>query len=74
MYLNKGIASEVVAKLEKIAFEELKLVRLEIRMDPRNKASEKVAIKNDFLKEGLLKKVLEFQGEYYDNLLYAKVK
>lgn len=71
---NKGIASEVVAKLEKIAFEDLKLVRLEIRMDPRNKASEKVAIKNDFLKEGLLRKALEFQGEYYDNLLYAKVR
>lgn len=40
-----------MAKLEKIAFEELGLVRLEIRMDPRNKASEKVAIKNDFLKD-----------------------
>lgn len=70
---NKGIATEVVKKLEKIAFDDLKLIRLEIRMDPQNKASEKVAIKNNFKKEGLLKKVIKFQNYYYDNLLYAKI-
>jgi ribosomal-protein-alanine N-acetyltransferase len=73
-YFNKGIATEVVKALEKIAFEDLGLVRLEIRMDPRNKASEKVAIKNNFEKEGLLKKVVNFNNDYFDNLLYAKVK
>jgi ribosomal-protein-alanine N-acetyltransferase len=73
-YFNKGIASEAVKALEKIAFEQLGLVRLEIRMDPRNKASEKVAIKNNFIKEGLLKKVHKFNNAYYDNLLYAKTK
>ncbi|HCQ89441.1 MAG TPA: N-acetyltransferase, partial [Clostridium sp.] len=67
-------ASEIVAKLEKIAFEDLKLVRLEIRMDLRNKASEKVAIKNNFVRESLLRKAVEFQGKYYDNLLYTKVR
>ncbi|WP_160672474.1 GNAT family N-acetyltransferase [Clostridium sp. C8-1-8] len=73
-YFNKGIATEVVKALEKIAFEELGLVRLEIRMDPQNKASEKVAIKNNFEKEGLLKKVVKFHNDYFDNLLYSKVK
>lgn len=73
-YFNKGIVTEVVRILEKIAFDELELIRLEIRMDPENKASEKVAIKNNFQKEGTLKKVVEFQGEYYDNLLYAKIR
>ncbi|WP_164880516.1 GNAT family N-acetyltransferase [Clostridium manihotivorum] len=73
-YFNKRIATEAVKALEKIAFEELKLVRLEIRMDPRNKASEKVAIKNNFEKEGLLKKVVKFQNGYFDNIIYAKVK
>ncbi len=42
-------------------------------MDPQNRASERVAIKNNFKKEGLLKKVMKFEGNYYDNLLYAKV-
>lgn len=42
-------------------------------MDPRNKASERVAIKNNYKKEGLLKKVMKFENNYYDNLLYAKI-
>lgn len=73
-YFNKGIATEVVKILETIAFQELGLIRLEIRMHPDNKASEKVAIKNNFEKEGTIKKVVEFQGQYYDNLLYAKTR
>ncbi|HBA03489.1 MAG TPA: N-acetyltransferase [Clostridium sp.] len=73
IFFNRGIATEVVKMLENIAFNNLKLIRLEIRMDPRNKASERVAIKNNFKKEGLLKKVMKFENNYYDNLLYAKI-
>lgn len=73
-YFNRGIASEAVKNLESIAFENLKLTRLEIRMSTENKASEKVALKNGFEKEGLLKKIIKFKGEYFDNFLYAKVK
>lgn len=72
-YFNRGIASSAVKKLEKIAFYELKLKRLEIRMDPRNRASEKVAIKNGFKKEGVLNSVVCFKGKYYNNLLYVKI-
>jgi len=42
-------------------------------MNPQNRASERVAIKNNFKKEGLLKKVMKFENNYYDNLLYAKI-
>lgn len=73
-FFNKGIATEVIRILEKIAFDELRLVRLEIRMDPQNYASERVAQKNHFVKEGMLKKAVEFDGEYYDNWLYVKVR
>ncbi|MBE6059730.1 MAG: GNAT family N-acetyltransferase [Clostridium sulfidigenes] len=73
IFFNRGIATEVVKELENIAFNDLKLIRLEIRMDPRNKASERVAIKNNYKKEGLLKKVMKFENNYYDNLLYAKI-
>ncbi len=73
-FFNRGITTEVVKKLEEIAFDELKLMRLEIRMDPQNKASERVAIKNNFIKEGLLKKAIKLQDNYYDNLLYAKTR
>ena len=73
-YSGQGIATKAVKELENIAFNELNLVRLEIRMDPRNKASEQVAIKNNYKKEGLLNKVVEFEGKYYDYLLYSKTK
>ncbi len=73
-YFNNGIATKVVNILENIGFDELKLIRLEIHMNPLNKASEKVAIKNNFEKEGLLKKVIKFNDKYYDNLLYAKTR
>ncbi len=72
-FFNRGIATEVVKELENIAFNNLKLIRLEIRMDPQNRASERVAIKNNYKKEGLLKKVMKFENNYYDNLLYAKI-
>lgn len=71
-YSGFGIATKVVKELEKIAFNTLNLVRLEIRMNPKNKASEKVAMKNNYIKEGLLSKAVEFNKNYYDNLLYAK--
>lgn len=73
-YSGQGIATRVVQKLEEIAFNKLDLVRLEIRMDPEHKASKKVAIKNNYQKEGLLHKAVEFAGDYYDYLLYAKTK
>lgn len=73
-FSGKGIATNAVKEIEKIAFTEFGLVRLEIRMDPRNKGSEKVAIKNNYAKEGLMKKVIEFENNYYDFFLYAKVR
>jgi len=72
-FWNKGIASECVNLLEEIAFNQLGIKRIEIRMDPRNARSEKVAIKNGYKKEGVLKKVMFFNDEYHDNLLYAKL-
>lgn len=73
LFWNKGIASQCVKSLEEIAFNQLGIKRIEIRMDPRNARSEKVAIKNGYKKEGVLKKVMFFNDEYHDNLLYAKL-
>jgi len=70
---NKGIASECVKLLEEIAYNHLGIKRIEIRMDPRNAGSEKVAVKNGYKKEGLLRKAMFFKNEYHDNLLYAKL-
>lgn len=71
---GKGIATESVRQLEKIGFETLGLARIEIRTDPRNKASEKVAIKSGYSKEGLLIKSFKSGNKFLDELLYAKTK
>lgn len=73
---GRGIAAEAVRLLEQKCFNELKLSRIEILMQPENAASEKVAVKAGYVKEGLLRKVVEdkeHSGKMHDVLLYAKV-
>jgi ribosomal-protein-alanine N-acetyltransferase len=71
-YQGNGIASGAVRKLEKVGFEELDLQRIVIMMDTRNLASERVAQKCGYQKEGILKKVHRIGKNYYDCFLYAK--
>lgn len=74
-YWGMGIASRAVKLVEKQSFSKLGLKRIEILMRPENKASEKVAIKNNYKKEGLLKKTIRAKdGKMKDALIYAKVK
>lgn len=73
-YWGKGIASRAVKLVEAICFKKLKLKRIEIVMLPANIASEKVAIKNGYLKEGRMRKAVKGRGgEMKDCYLYAKV-
>ncbi|MCF7795432.1 GNAT family N-acetyltransferase [Patescibacteria group bacterium] len=73
-YWGKGITTKAVKILEKIGFEELDLKRIEIIMDPRNIASEKVAIKCAYKKEGTMKKAIKDGDKFSNAYLYAKVK
>ena len=58
-YWGKGIATEAVRLLEQFCFQELGMTRIELLMLPENIGSEKVAIKNGYLKEGILHKALK---------------
>jgi ribosomal-protein-alanine N-acetyltransferase len=71
-YQGQGIATEAVKQLEKIGFGELKLQRITILMDTRNLASEQVARKCGYEKEGIAKKIHRIENEYYDCFVYAK--
>jgi len=51
-----GITSNAVKWVVNHCFEELEMEKLYIKFDPDNAASKKVAIKNGFEKEGLLKR------------------
>ncbi len=73
-YWGRGIASRAVEMAERIAFEEKDIVRIEILMVKKNKASERVAIKCGYKKEGIAKKKLLLFGKYEDAYVYAKIK
>lgn len=73
-YHGQGIATEAVKQLERIGFEELKLQRITILMDTRNLASERVAWKCGYEKEGIAKKIHRIEKEYYDCFVYAKTR
>jgi len=71
---GQGIATRVVKLLEtEIRAKHPEVKRLEIRMDPRNKASTRVAIKNGYRREGLLRGAFQRCGKLVDNLVYAKL-
>jgi [ribosomal protein S5]-alanine N-acetyltransferase len=73
-YWGKGIVSNAVKLAEEICFKKLKLTRIEIIMQPENIGSKKVAVKNGYLKEGRIKKVVRGRdGKMKDCFLYAKV-
>jgi ribosomal-protein-alanine N-acetyltransferase len=72
-YWGKGIAPEAVKLAEKIGFGKLGLKRIEIMMIKKNKASENVAAKCGYKKEGIVRKKLLLNNQYYDSYLYAKV-
>ncbi len=73
-YHGQGVATEAVKQLEIIGFGELKLQRIVILMDVRNTASEKVALKCGYEKEGVAKKIHRIGKEYYDCFVYAKTR
>ena len=73
-YWGRGIACEALRLLEEIAFNDLDIVRIEINMLKKNKASERVAIKCGYRKEGIGRKKLQLNDEYLDCYVYSKVR
>jgi ribosomal-protein-alanine N-acetyltransferase len=73
-YWGRGLTTAFVKLMEQEGFDKLGLTRIEILMRPENKASEKVAIKNGYKKEGRLKKMVrDREGRMHDAFIYAKV-
>ena len=71
---GKGIATEALERVMKYGFNEMNLHSMEAVIDPRNRASEKVLLKNGFEKEGHFKENTFFNGEFLDSVIYSKIK
>ena len=73
-YQGQGLMNEAVQRLTRLAFEELELVRLEIRCNARNLASAGVARRAGFEQEAHLRNCYRgADGVLNDALVFAKV-
>jgi [ribosomal protein S5]-alanine N-acetyltransferase len=73
-YRGRGVATEAVNLLVRFLFNSTLINRLEIRMDTRNLASERVAIKCGFKKEGVSRGANFVRGNHVDMNLYALLR
>lgn len=72
-YWGKGIVTRALKQLEKFILSNLSLRRIEIRIAKENKASQKIAIKCGYKKEGILRQMLSVDSRWYDCYIYSKI-
>jgi ribosomal-protein-alanine N-acetyltransferase len=70
---GQGIATAAVDALSRYAFERLAMQRLQIRVDPGNAASQRVAEKAGYQREGLMRSALIVRGRRADVLVYSRL-
>lgn len=68
---GRGVAAHAVRLLAGWAFAELGLARLELTCGPDNAASQRVAERCGFAREGLLRSHVPFKGARRDSVLYS---
>ena len=68
---GKGIATEATARVLQIAFEELDMHRVILRIAEGNIASERIAEKLGFVQEGILRKEVLVHGVWMDHSLWG---
>jgi RimJ/RimL family protein N-acetyltransferase len=68
---GRGAATQAVRLLARWAFAELGIARLELTCGPDNVASQRVAERCGFVREGLLRSHVPFQGTRRDSVIYG---
>ncbi|MBN1517222.1 GNAT family N-acetyltransferase [Candidatus Sumerlaeota bacterium] len=74
-YARQGYITEAAAEIARFAFEQLKMNRVEMRMDTRNTRSRRVPERLDFMLEGVLRQdERHIDGTLRDTCVYAKIR
>lgn len=73
-YNGRGIMTRSVKAIEKFAFENLDVNRIEIIMDITNSRSESVAQRAGYVKEGTRRQSYMFRRQLRDVFVYSKLK
>ena len=70
-YNGKGIVTESIKAILDYGFQDMKLHSVEAIIDPQNIASEKVLLKNGFVKEGHFIENEYYDGKFLDAAVYS---
>jgi RimJ/RimL family protein N-acetyltransferase len=68
---GRGVASRATRLLSRWALAEWGVARLEIHVRPDNPASQRVAERAGFTREGVLRSYLELRGRRYDSVVFS---
>ncbi|MCY1022489.1 GNAT family N-acetyltransferase [Pyxidicoccus sp. MSG2] len=68
---GRGVMKEVMPTLLRFGFEEMRLHRIEARVDPRNAASLRVLTRSGFQREGLLRESLVEGAGFSDSVILS---
>jgi RimJ/RimL family protein N-acetyltransferase len=68
---GRGVATLALELIARFAFTELGAARVQLRTEPDNIASQRVAEKAGFTREGVLRSLLEFKGRRRDAVMFS---
>lgn len=71
---GRGVCTEAAATLVRLGFETLNLHRIMLRIAVGNEASERVASKLGFIKEGVLRDELQVHGTWMDHTIWGMLE
>nr|WP_294777359.1 GNAT family N-acetyltransferase [uncultured Flavobacterium sp.] len=73
-YNGKGYITEAIKAVVAYGFEQMNLHSIEAVIDPENIASEKVLLKNGFVKEAHILENELWEGKFLDTVIYSLLK
>ncbi len=73
-YYKKGYAHEAIQTVLEHGFKVMQFNSICAVIDPRNEASRKVLVKNNFVLEGNFKEDFFFEGVFYDSEYYGMLR
>ena len=68
---GRGVATAAVRLIARWAFAELGMARLELTCGPDNEASQRVALRCGFVREGVLRSHMPFKGTRRDTVVFS---
>ena len=71
---GKSIATEAIKVVTAYGFDDMQLHSIEAVIDPENAASEKVLIKNGYVKEAHILENEYYDGKFLDTVIYSLLK